>query len=86
MAAKLSPGELLNQLLKSADPAGQSRESVGTLAGIANFSGQLAAISAPIITGYIVSATQSFASAFATATFILLLGIVGLYGVGVRKA
>jgi ACS family D-galactonate transporter-like MFS transporter len=53
------------------------RESVGTLAGIANFSGQLAAISAPIITGYIVSATHSFASAFVTATLILLLGIVG---------
>jgi ACS family D-galactonate transporter-like MFS transporter len=53
------------------------RESVGTLASIANLSGQLAAISAPIITGYIVSATHSFASAFVTATVILLLGIFG---------
>jgi ACS family D-galactonate transporter-like MFS transporter len=53
------------------------RECVGTLGGIVNFSGQLAAISAPIITGYIVSATHSFASAFVTATAILLLGITG---------
>ena len=51
------------------------RGSVGTLAGITNFSAQLAAISAPIITGYIVSATHSFASAFATATAILFVGI-----------
>jgi ACS family D-galactonate transporter-like MFS transporter len=51
--------------------------SVGTLASIANLSGQLGAISAPIITGYIVSATHSFASAFVTATVILLLGIAG---------
>jgi ACS family D-galactonate transporter-like MFS transporter len=53
------------------------RESVGRLGGIVNFSGQLAAISAPIITGYIVSATHSFASAFITATVILLLGVAG---------
>jgi sugar phosphate permease len=53
------------------------RESVGTLGGIVNFAGQLGAISAPIITGYIVSATHSFASAFVTATAILLLGIAG---------
>ncbi|MGB9433097.1 MAG: MFS transporter [Candidatus Acidiferrum sp.] len=53
------------------------RDSVGTLASIANLSGQLAAISAPIITGYIVSATHSFASAFVTAAVILSVGIVG---------
>jgi sugar phosphate permease len=53
------------------------RESVGTIAGIANFSGQLAGISAPIITGYIAALTHSFASAFATATVVLLLGIAG---------
>jgi MFS family permease len=55
-------------------------ESVGTLASIANFSGQLGAISAPVITGYIVAATHSFASAFVTAAVILVLGILG-YGV-----
>jgi len=53
------------------------RESVGTLGGAVNFSGQISAISAPIITGYIVSGTHSFGAAFVTATVILLLGIVG---------
>jgi MFS transporter, ACS family, D-galactonate transporter len=51
--------------------------AVGAVSGIVNFSGQLAAISAPIITGYIVSATHSFASAFAISTAVLFLGIVG---------
>jgi ACS family D-galactonate transporter-like MFS transporter len=53
------------------------KESVGTLAGAVNLCGQIAAISAPIVTGYIVSASHSFAAAFVTATVILLLGIVG---------
>lgn len=53
------------------------RESVGTLAGAVNLCGQIAAISAPIVTGYIVSASHSFASAFVTATVILLAGIAG---------
>ena len=49
--------------------------SVGTVGGLANLCGQLSAIFAPIATGYIVSATHSFAIAFATATAVLLLGI-----------
>ena len=53
------------------------RESVGTLGGAVNFCGQIAAISAPIVTGYIVSGTRSFAAAFVTATVVLLLGIAG---------
>jgi len=53
------------------------RESVGTLASAVNFCGQIGAISAPIVTGYIISETHSFAAAFVTATVILLLGIVG---------
>jgi MFS family permease len=53
------------------------RESVGTLASAVNFCGQIGAISAPIVTGYIISGTHSFAAAFVTATVILLLGIVG---------
>ena len=53
------------------------RESVGRLGGIVNFCGQLAAISAPIVTGYIASITHAFASAFIAATVILLLGIAG---------
>ena len=56
------------------------KNSVGSLASIANLAGQLSAISAPIITGYIVSETHSFASAFVTAAVILFLGIFG-YGV-----
>lgn len=51
--------------------------SVGTMASIANLSGQLAAISAPIITGYIVSATRSFNSAFVIAAAVLVIGIFG---------
>jgi MFS transporter, ACS family, D-galactonate transporter len=51
--------------------------SVGAISGIANFSGQLGAISAPIITGYIVSATHSFTPAFAVSAAVLLLGVAG---------
>jgi len=53
------------------------RESVGRVGGIVNLCGQIAAISAPIVTGYIVTETHSFAAAFATCTVILFLGIVG---------
>jgi MFS family permease len=53
------------------------RESVGTLAGAVNLCGQLSAIVAPIVTGYVVSASHSFAAAFAAATVILLIGILG---------
>jgi ACS family D-galactonate transporter-like MFS transporter len=55
------------------------RGAVGTVGSLANFCGQLAAISAPIATGYIVSATRSFAAAFAIATAVLLIGIAS-YG------
>jgi MFS transporter, ACS family, D-galactonate transporter len=53
------------------------KESVGTVGGIVNCCGQIAAISAPIVTGYIVSATHSFSAAFATSTAILFVGIAG---------
>jgi len=53
------------------------RESVGRLGGIVNFCGQLGAISAPIVTGYVASITHAFTSAFVAATGILLLGIAG---------
>jgi MFS transporter, ACS family, D-galactonate transporter len=51
--------------------------SVGTLGGILNFGNQLSAIVAPIVTGYVVAATQSFAWAFVVATAFLLAGIAG---------
>ena len=55
------------------------RESVGTLGGIVNFGSQLAAIGAPIATGYIAQATRSFFWAFGVAAAFLLVGIAG-YG------
>lgn len=52
-------------------------EGVGRVGGIANFFGQVAAITAPIITGYVADITHTFASAFVLATVILLIGIAG---------
>jgi sugar phosphate permease len=68
--------------LAAAAPVGWSvpsmiapRGSVGTVGGIVNFSNQISGIAAPIITGYVVSATHSFAWAFGIAAIYLLLGI-----------
>jgi ACS family D-galactonate transporter-like MFS transporter len=70
--------------LAAAAPVGWSipsliapRGSVGQVGGISNFCSQIAAISAPIITGYVVSATHSFAGAFILAAVILMIGIFG---------
>lgn len=52
-------------------PAG----GTGRVGSILNFSGQIAGISAPIITGFISSRTNSFTGAFFVAGVILLLGI-----------
>lgn len=49
--------------------------SVGTLGGMLNFCNQIAGIAAPIVTGYIVAFTHSFAGAFIAAGVILALGI-----------
>jgi MFS family permease len=68
--------------LSAASPVGWSipsliapKESVGTVGGILNFSNQLAAIAAPIVTGYVVQITHSYAWAFVAATAILLISI-----------
>ncbi len=68
--------------LSAASPVGWSipaliapERGVGTLGGIMNTCNQLAAIVAPIVTGYIADRTRSFAWAFATAAAILVLGI-----------
>jgi sugar phosphate permease len=53
------------------------RESVGSVAGVVNLCGQIGAISASIATGYLVTDSHSFATAFVTASIILMLGIVG---------
>jgi ACS family D-galactonate transporter-like MFS transporter len=50
-------------------------DSAGTLGGILNFGNQLSAIAAPVVTGYVFSATHSFAWAFVVATVFLLLGV-----------
>jgi MFS transporter, ACS family, D-galactonate transporter len=70
--------------LAAASPVGWSipsliapRESVGTLGGIINFCNQLSAIAAPIVTGYVVQATNSFFWAFGVATAFLAVGIAG---------
>ena len=70
--------------LSAASPVGWSvpsliapRSSVGRVGGIINFSNQLSGIAAPIITGYLVAARQSFAWAFGVSAAYLLLGIAG---------
>jgi ACS family D-galactonate transporter-like MFS transporter len=68
--------------LSAASPVGWSipsliapRSSVGKVGGIINFSNQLSGICAPIITGYLVAARQSFAWAFGVSAIYLLVGI-----------
>jgi MFS family permease len=70
--------------LSAASPVGWSipsliapRESVGTVGGILNSGNQLAGIAAPVVTGYIVQATHSFAFVFVVPAAFLLVGIVG---------
>jgi ACS family D-galactonate transporter-like MFS transporter len=52
-----------------------SRGSVGTVGGVMNLSNQLSGIAAPIITGYVVAETRSYAWAFGISAIYLLLGI-----------
>ncbi len=52
-------------------PAG----GTGRVAGIVNQANQIAGISAPIATGYLLTATHNFRAAFAVAGVVLLLGI-----------
>jgi ACS family D-galactonate transporter-like MFS transporter len=68
--------------LSAAAPVGWSipsmiapRGSVGSVGGILNFSNQLSGIAAPIITGYVVAATRSYAWAFGIAAIYLVIGI-----------
>lgn len=53
-----------------------SRKNVGRVGGIMNFSNQLSGIAAPIVTGYVYSASHSFAWAFGTAAIYLVVGIM----------
>jgi sugar phosphate permease len=55
------------------------RDSVGKVGGILNFTSQIAALAAPIVTGYVVAITHSFEWVFIGASAFLLLGAAG-YG------
>jgi MFS transporter, ACS family, D-galactonate transporter len=58
------------------------RESVGRVGGIMNFATQIAAISAPVITGYFARA-HNFGGSFALAAIVLAIGIAGyVFGLG----
>jgi MFS transporter, ACS family, D-galactonate transporter len=52
-------------------------DSVGRIGGIMNFSNQLSGIAAPIITGYLVAKTHSFAWVFGVAAIYLAIGVAG---------
>lgn len=69
--------------LAAAAPVGWSlpsliapRGGVGTVGGIMNFANNLMGAAAPIVTGFIVGATNSFTNAFMVAGIILAVGIV----------
>ena len=55
------------------------RGSVGSVGGIINFSNQLSGLAAPIITGYVVAATGSYAWAFGISALYLLVGITSYF-------
>jgi MFS family permease len=68
--------------LSAASPIGWSipsmiapRGSVGAVDGIINLSNQLSGIAAPVITGYVVAETKSYAWAFGISAIYLLIGI-----------
>ncbi|MEZ0603485.1 MFS transporter [Paraburkholderia sp. IW21] len=69
--------------LAAAAPVGWSLPSliapkggVGTVGGVMNFVNNLMGVAAPIVTGFIVGATNSFTNAFLVAGVILAIGIV----------
>jgi MFS transporter, ACS family, D-galactonate transporter len=51
------------------------RDSVGSVGGIMNFVTHISAISAPVVTGYVVSRTHSFAWAYGVAAIYLAVGV-----------
>jgi ACS family D-galactonate transporter-like MFS transporter len=53
--------------------------SAATVGSIMNFAGNISAVLAPIITGYLVGGTQSFTRAFLAAAAILILGMISLF-------
>lgn len=68
--------------LAAAAPIGSSivsliapRGGTGTIGGIVNFCNNLMGVAAPVITGFIVGITHSFAGAFLIAGIVLVVGI-----------
>ena len=68
--------------LSAAAPVGSSlvsliapRGGTGTIGGVVNFANNLMGVAAPVITGFIVGLTQSFAGAFLVAGVVLVVGI-----------
>ncbi len=68
--------------LAAAAPIGSSivsliapRGGTGTIGGIVNFCNNLMGVAAPVITGFIVGLTHSFAGAFLIAGIVLVVGI-----------
>lgn len=69
--------------LAAAAPVGWSIPSLiapkggtGAIGGIMNFFNNLMGVAAPVVTGYIVGATNSFSGAFLVAGAVLLIGII----------
>ncbi|MBV8831389.1 MAG: MFS transporter [Acidobacteriaceae bacterium] len=50
------------------------RDSVGKVGGIMNFANQIAAIAAPIATGYLVGSADNYSRAFEAAAAVILIG------------
>ncbi len=68
--------------LSAAAPVGWSipsliagRSDVGKVGGLMNFSNQISGIAAPIVTGYLVSAHESFVWAFSVPAIYLVIGV-----------
>jgi ACS family D-galactonate transporter-like MFS transporter len=52
------------------------RGSAGTIGGIMNFLNNMMGVVAPVVTGYMVGATHSFAGAFLVAGIVLVVGVI----------
>ena len=72
--------------LAAAAPVGWSlpsliapKNGVGAVSGIMNFANNLMGVVAPIVTGYILGRTHSFAMAFTVAGVVLLVGAASFY-------
>lgn len=70
----LSTGNLLVILQSCAPP-----EEIGVWTGMENFAGNIAGILAPLVTGFLISRTGSYAPAFALAAIVLVTGLLAYW-------